>query len=302
MNVKDAKAAINLIRLGWDHSDIAAMVRQWRNRQSYQSVDALSGQGKIPDCMVVNDGPKDAAFILTYHYSLYPLVYQQAARRGGGVVGGLIGEQSASHQSTLENLARRHGFEIRFVQSGPRMIRECRAMIDTGISVVVMADLPWVTEPRPFDLAVASGNGTIYGYSTFQRLISLISRMPELQFVTRDHEGFNLRRYPNVDYTMALTRFGDLIQEDPLEFERLYEIDRFYRIERPTETAVLYEDRGVNFLFHGDTGRTWKLAPGSWQRSMPNCNGEESLPTITVNTLSRTIGMPLKTVIRLPIA
>lgn len=259
--LNQALAVINLINLGFAEHDAIRISGTWVERQFRQS---LAGIGNTAQNAMVEDVIPHGAYghrlFVSFHYSIYPLIYRAlAARCERGVVYSLIGQQDEQHRVALNSLAAAFNFHVNFIESTPTMVRQLRSAIRTGAAGIILVDLPWSKTHSELDVTYPVPGGHFRGRSSLERLVRLIDE--NYHFVTAfgAREKLTLTSHGSLTLSEAFSWLGRALQESPADYERLHQLHKFFEFKRPRDCVVAFTVRGDHFAIHGRTMKAWQI-------------------------------------------
>jgi hypothetical protein len=259
-NIDRALAAANLLNIGFESDQIQDIVGQWCRRQYELSVSNLP---KNADSLSVVDNIEvDPArrLVATFHYSSYPHIYRWTALRSKDrQVVSLIGEQSEAHEATLVSLARKFDFDIRFVRSGPSMIKNMRQALALGHAGIIMLDVPWSKGGTKPDTEYPTGIGSFQALSTMLRLIRMIDPDYLVLVARPEAEGLSLNNVATREFDAAFGTLADLILERPEDYERLHQVHRFCRLPHAKSARIYTSVDGDCFALDAKTMKTYRV-------------------------------------------
>jgi hypothetical protein len=257
-----ALALANLVNLGIEPDRAIAISAQWSQRQYRQSMEEI-----VPTLRAarVDNGSAvdgDAAHLtVSFHYSVYPLLYRAlAARHPEQTVFSLIGQQDASQRSALQHRAGTLGFHIEFVESGPQMVRRLRRAIDSGISAILLADIPWSRGEIDLDVRYRVPGGQFLGLGSLERLCGLIDPDYRVTLARRRGDALALECHGRIGLADAFARLGEALRDDPAEYERLHQFHHFFEFDAPRACAVSFEIGGTRYAVHGRSMKAWQVS------------------------------------------
>lgn len=252
-----ALAAANLLNMGFDAGEVLSIADQWALRQSERTLKNLSAYAKSIE---VNDTlPFDglAKLFVSFHYSSYAHLYRAIASRSRErTIMSLVGSQSSSHQTALSQLAAQFDFEIQFVESSFGMVKRMRQALQDGCYGIILLDIPWSKGEAQPDTRFSAKPGVFHSLSTMLRLISLIDRNYSVVCAQRTGQSINLRAVSANDFDQAFAHLGELIMEQPEEYERLHQMHKFCTLKHARDARVHFS--GVDGRYAVDA-KTMKL-------------------------------------------
>ena len=258
-----AFAAANLFSLGRESSTIKAIASDWSTRQTAQSFQRISGE--VSKVEVLDELGSDCAgkMFLSFHYSSYPKLFHALGTRSTNrTVLSLIGHQTIEHCRALQTLARSFGIEIRFIESGLRMVSKMKKGLEQGHAGLMLLDIPFSKMRAAPNREHPTYGGSFAGLSTMERLVDIIDERREVATVVRGGDGkIRLMREGVLSFSAAFRRLGDLMAHDPADYERLHQFHRFFSFREPRPALVTFRIKGQRYGVLSRSMRTLKLAP-----------------------------------------
>lgn len=255
--LRQAFAAANLIDLGTPPHAAAGMARVW----------ALKSRERTGGGIIRNMGQMNfqapallgAGLYLSFHYADYHLVYAALYRATQRPVFAVIGSQQPEQAEALETLAAAHDVEIRFIESGPSVVKKCRLAQKEGSAVVLLVDVPWARTAIAADTAYPCAAGAMLGHSTLDRLIALIDPRPHCLIVTRGDDAPSIIECRVESLADAYLLLDQYMRTNPVEYERLDTMHAFFRPDIPRSTLVCFTIGDNGFAVHPRSGGSWRL-------------------------------------------
>lgn len=255
-----ALAAANLLNMGFAVDRVYSIVDHWSDRQSERSLRNLSDYAralKVSD-NISADSPN--RLFVSFHYSSYAHLYRSVASRSKDrAISSLIGQQSESHQGALVGLAKDFGFDIRFVQSGPSMVKQMRQALREGHSGIILLDVPWSKNQTLPDTEFSTEIGAFQALSTTLRLIGMIDPHYTLIFAKRETQSIHLQSVANSNFPQAFATLSDLILEAPEEYERLHHLHKFCKLAHSKSARVHFSESGSRFSVDAKDMKLYKV-------------------------------------------
>jgi hypothetical protein len=257
-----ALAIANLINLGFSPEESFGISTDWAERQFAQSLEKIDATliDAAVDAVVPGLGKRGRMYA-SFHYSLYPAIYRALGEHGGpGVVYSLIGQQQEGHRHALQQIARRFGFQIEFIQSNTGMVRTLRRAIQDGIPGILLIDIPWTKQGNIPDQCYPVRGGHFKGFSSLERLLSIIDDEYEILYTCRSGDRYRIDSGGTLALGDAFQRFGELLHRDPAEYERLNQFHRFFEFDQPKNCAVTFRIKDTRYVIHAASKQAWQIA------------------------------------------
>ncbi|QNA87498.1 hypothetical protein G4G28_01725 [Massilia sp. Dwa41.01b] len=260
-NLNRALAIANLINLGKTPVESFEISRDWAARQFAQSLQMVRNVVRQTQVeMPWPEAPQPGRMFASFHFSLYPLLYRAMAQRSGpGVVYSLIGEQQEGHRNSLKQLAVQHGFQLEFIQSNLGMVKTLRRAIHDGIPGILLLDIPWTRLDSPPDVRYPIKGGHFKGHSSLGRLLEMIDPGYEILITKRIGKDFRIENAGHLDLPAAFQAFGQALEEDPAEYERLHQFHRFFEFDQAQNCAVTFCVQDQRYVVHTRTMQAWQV-------------------------------------------
>jgi len=257
-----ALAIANLVNLGRSATESLDISRDWAQRQlaqSLQAVDQLVSEASTD--MPWPDAPLPGRMFASFHFSLYALLYSALGQRSGPrVVYSLIGQQDAGHRNALKAIAVKHGVQIEFIQSNLGMVKTLRRAIADGMPGILLLDIPWTRQDSQPDARYRVTGGCFKGLSSLERLLAMIDPGYEILLTRRVGEKFKIENAGHLDLPSAFQVFGQALEADPADYERLHQFHRFFEFDALQNCAVTFCIQDKRYVLHAKTMQAWELS------------------------------------------
>lgn len=259
-----ALAIANLVNLGRSATESFDISRDWAQRQlaqSLQAVDQLVSESSTE--MPWPDAPLPGRMFASFHFSLYALLYSALGQRSGPrVVYSLIGQQDEGHRNALKAIAVKHGFQIEFIQSNLGMVKSLRRAIADGIPGILLLDIPWTRQESEPDARYRVTGGCFKGLSSLERLLAMIDPAYEILVTRRVGEKFKIDNAGHLTLQDAFKVFGQALDADPADYERLHQFHRFFEFDVLQNCAVTFCIQNKRYVLYAKTMQAWELSSG----------------------------------------
>lgn len=260
-NVDVALATANLLNLGYPDKQAAHLAIEWRAIQVSRTVGRISHYAKNVPVLRKGAELQAGRLYLSGHLSSYAHIYREVALNSrDSTVVSLIGEQAPQHLDTLQRLAASFGFNIAFVQSSSAMIKTMRRALRSGLSAIVLIDLPWSRRAATPDRSFATPIGEMRTLTTLLRLMDLIDTDFRLIYASREAEGLTIDCTEGATFEHAFAELGRRIGLFPADYERLPHLHRICRLPHSASKAVTFHEANEAYTIHAATMKVYKLS------------------------------------------
>lgn len=257
---RQAAVAANLLNLGYDAEASSHRTMLWVKGQSDRSGGAIGSSAGFRLASAILPTQRPTGLLLSFHYGLYGAVYPLAAQCNGlNSVAAIIGEQPEEHAESLTRLAREHGFDIEFIKSGPRLIKEARRVISQSGSAVLLIDVPWSKGESSFDVEYEVDGGAFQGRNTLARLIRLIADEPVCVTIEDKNGQIELRRSDIPGVESAYAELGKRLASCPEDYERLDALHGYFRFDRPVASAIAFTVDQSVYVQSGSSRKCYQI-------------------------------------------
>lgn len=246
--------------MGFPIDRISSILDRWSHRQAERSLRNLSDYARALDVSDEISSDSPSRLFVSFHYSSYAHLYRSvAARSKNRAIASLIGQQSESHSEALIGLAKDFGFTIRFIQSGPSMIKQMRQVLREGYSGMILLDVPWSKNQARPDIEFQTEIGAFQALSTTLRLIGMIDPDYMLIFARREAQAMYLQSKPSCDFRQAFSTLGNLIIDCPEEYERLHQLHKFCRLTHAKSARIHFSENGRRLSVDAKTMKLYRV-------------------------------------------
>lgn len=259
-NIDIAYAVANLLNMGFNSTRAVEIAKDWRVVTQSRSLNNIATYNAKLDVIDLLKSDGLARLFVSFHYSSYAHLYRALALRSQhNAVVSLIGEQSSVHQAALAKLAADFDFTLRFVSGGATMIRSIRNALRDGVSVILLADLPWSPRRTPPDCFFDTCIGRFRALSSMTRLVRAMD--PQFAFATVQFRSgkLMLENLPHQDFEDAFQSLGRLILERPQEYERLHQLHRLCELKGAQKPcAIVFCEQRQRYRLFTNSMRLFK--------------------------------------------
>lgn len=258
---RQAQAVTNLLNIGYEPQSALRTLGSWRRAQSRKTgIRAAAVEEYFDLGEILQGDPSRQHLYVSFHYGFYPGIYRALAGLSkSNTVIAIIGDQPSEHELRLKTAAAVEGFQIEFVCSGPRMIKDVRAAIKNSVSAVLLVDVPWSKSGTQLDAMFKTSFGAFTSRTALERLILLLDPEPLCLFSSEVNGRFTLEVRKWSGLSTAFDALGALLIAGASQYERLDSMHKYVRFDRQAKSLVCFDVGEQHYAYGGIAEKFWRV-------------------------------------------